>query len=245
MFAKNAACVTDDASADGARALARALHQAALPLLLLAPDGTRLWTNQAGALLTQPPGPLHLLAGRVVARVPQAARVFAHALAEAALRPVIVRLPDAAGAPRQVQLLPIAGADAGPMVLLAADPGPGWRPAPELIAQALGLTRVQGQIVSLLCAGLGTEEVCARMRLSPHTLRAHLSLLLARTGVPNRTVLVSQVMQRVMPLLLLAAGGRMMPAVVPRARPDTSEDYLPGISSEAGSKHPSENQAPL
>jgi DNA-binding CsgD family transcriptional regulator len=146
----------------------------------------------------------------------------AHALAEAARHAAILLLPGADGTARQMRLMPAGLPATAPAVLLAADPGPGWRPPAGLVAQAMGLTRVQGELLSWLCTGLGTVELCARLRVSPHTLRAHLSLLLARTGAANRAALIAQVMQRVMPLLLVGA-----PPVTTEAA-----EFLPGNQSE-------------
>lgn len=198
------------------------LRHAAVPLLLLHQDATALWANDAGLRLVQHGGPLQRIGARVLPRAAHAALPFARAMAEAAAAPVLLRLPGPDGAARQLRLMPAASLCGTPAVLVAADPGPDWRPAPDLIAQALGLTRVQGELVSLLCTGIGTEALCARLRLSPHTLRAHLSLLLARTGAANRTALVAMVMQRVLPLLLVGAH---------RSRCATKEN-IPGNHSE-------------
>lgn len=210
------------------------LRHAAVPLLLLHLDSTALWANEAGARLVEQAGPLQRLGARVLPRAPQAALPFARALADAATVPVLLRLPGPDGMPRQLRLIPASCLGGTPAVLLAADPGPDWRPAPELIAQALGLTRVQGELVSLLCTGIGTEALCARLRLSPHTLRAHLSLLLARTGAANRTALVAMVMQRVLPLLLVGAH---------RPRPAGREN-LPGNHSEETMVNASQTPSP-
>lgn len=53
---------------------------------------------------------------------------------------------------------------------------PGWR----------GLTAREAEVVSLVARGMANHEVAARLHLSEHTVKTHLSRIFKATGIANR-----------------------------------------------------------
>ena len=47
------------------------------------------------------------------------------------------------------------------------------------------------EVIGLLCRGLGTEEIAARLHLSPHTVSTHIRNLMGKIGVGSRVDAVS------------------------------------------------------
>jgi two-component system nitrate/nitrite response regulator NarL len=60
-------------------------------------------------------------------------------------------------------------------------PGPVGRPH-----GLQGLTRRQGEVLQLLCAGAATAEIADRLLLSPVTVRRHISTIVERLGASSR-----------------------------------------------------------
>jgi DNA-binding CsgD family transcriptional regulator len=54
---------------------------------------------------------------------------------------------------------------------------------------SLGLTKRETEIVSLVCAGKGSDEMCQVLYITHATLSKHLSNIYAKTKVKNRTQL--------------------------------------------------------
>ncbi|MCA9876844.1 MAG: response regulator transcription factor [Thermomicrobiales bacterium] len=64
-----------------------------------------------------------------------------------------------------------------------AVPPPSPGPAPRV---ALGLTRRERQILSLLCQRLTDPEIAEQLFISPYTASKHVSNVLGKLGVANR-----------------------------------------------------------
>jgi DNA-binding CsgD family transcriptional regulator len=58
--------------------------------------------------------------------------------------------------------------------------------------RALGLTDRQAEVLRLLAARRGTEEIAAALYISPHTVRKHVEHIYARLGVNTREAAVEQ-----------------------------------------------------
>ncbi|MGV1047888.1 MAG: helix-turn-helix transcriptional regulator [Solirubrobacterales bacterium] len=109
---------------------------------------------------------------------------------------------DWLGRPRGAAIpapLPARG-EAGALTVRAQPDGDGgWLltleeepvPTPERL-RALGLTRRQAEILSLLAAGAKTEQVAADLYLSRATVRKHLENVYARLGVHSRAEAVAR-----------------------------------------------------
>ncbi|GAA4457779.1 response regulator transcription factor [Phytohabitans houttuyneae] len=69
------------------------------------------------------------------------------------------------------------------------------RSRPEAVAalalDAYGLSARERQIAALLLAGLSTQDIAARLYLSPHTVRDHVKTVFAKTGVRSRPALTA------------------------------------------------------
>jgi len=65
-----------------------------------------------------------------------------------------------------------------------------FRPAPD--GSALEeLTGREGQVLRLVSAGLGNKEIAARLAISEHTVKFHISSILGKMNVTSRTEAVS------------------------------------------------------
>jgi DNA-binding NarL/FixJ family response regulator len=91
-------------------------------------------------------------------------------------------------------LLAVQAAEAG-LVLLHPTSVRGlfpdqFRPAPD--GSALEeLTGREGQVLRLVSAGLGNKEIAARLAISEHTVKFHISSILGKMNVTSRTEAVS------------------------------------------------------
>lgn len=63
---------------------------------------------------------------------------------------------------------------------LAAHPPPAG-----LIAEALGLTRAEGEVAALLASGLSGSDVARRRRVSEETVRSQICAIQAKSGAAN------------------------------------------------------------
>jgi DNA-binding CsgD family transcriptional regulator len=91
-------------------------------------------------------------------------------------------------------------------VIVALIGGPAHAPVPSAvtIAAALGLTRAQAEVAALLCRGLETSAISARIGISPNTLNGHLRELYDRLQASNRVQAVVRVLGAAAALTLLS-----------------------------------------
>jgi DNA-binding CsgD family transcriptional regulator len=75
------------------------------------------------------------------------------------------------------------------------EPAPASEIAPLLMA-AYGLTPRERAVTGLVCSGLSTREVAARLHLAEHTVQDHLKSVITRTGVRSRRELVATILRR-------------------------------------------------
>jgi DNA-binding CsgD family transcriptional regulator len=54
------------------------------------------------------------------------------------------------------------------------------------------LTRREGEVLDLICAGHTNAEIAARLVISVKTVDHHVSAVLAKLGVPTRTVAAAE-----------------------------------------------------
>jgi DNA-binding NarL/FixJ family response regulator len=83
----------------------------------------------------------------------------------------------------QVQAALLAAA-APPEAEAAARPGPAAGPPPD------GLTQREAEILSLIAQGLTNPEIAARLFLSSHTIKTHISRVFAKTGSRDRAAAI-------------------------------------------------------
>jgi DNA-binding NarL/FixJ family response regulator len=77
--------------------------------------------------------------------------------------------------------------------LLAAATSRSAAPAPEPASQAPlpdGLTQREAEILTLIAQGLTNPEICARLFLSNHTVKTHISRIFAKTGSRDRVAAI-------------------------------------------------------
>lgn len=75
------------------------------------------------------------------------------------------------------------------------EPAPAIEIAPLLMA-AYGLTPRERAVTGLVCSGLSTREVAARLHLAEHTVQDHLKSVFTRTGVRSRRELVATILRQ-------------------------------------------------
>lgn len=64
----------------------------------------------------------------------------------------------------------------------------------------LGLTRRQAEILALLAAGKGVQEIAAELFISPQTVRKHIEHVYGRLGVHSRAAAISVALGTAAPL---------------------------------------------
>jgi DNA-binding CsgD family transcriptional regulator/PAS domain-containing protein len=199
-----------------------------LPVMLLRPDRTVMWSNRAAERLWAESGPLRLQTRRLVARAARVEPDFTSALAEAWTRPAVCAF-GRDGTVRHLVMAPIRLASGAAALVLVGDAEDGALPSCEFLSKALGLTRVQAELAHHLCAGLSTEEIVARTRMNVHTLRAHLTTLFQLRGVSHRAELVAAILQQLTPLLALQPLSRPIPMKVTVTSLPTQPPLRPGL----------------
>jgi DNA-binding NarL/FixJ family response regulator len=60
-------------------------------------------------------------------------------------------------------------------------------PAPEIVALSEQLSEREREILALIAAGHDNRTIAATLFISPHTVKGHVSTILSRLGVANRT----------------------------------------------------------
>ena len=70
--------------------------------------------------------------------------------------------------------------------------GPSDVPVPEF-----GLTIREREVLSLVCDGLSSKSIAARLSISPWTVAQHLGSIFSKTGVSSRSELLSLLLTRV------------------------------------------------
>lgn len=154
-------------------------------------------TPHAAAILAQGDG-LALRDGRVVPDDPGLARALRARLADEDAPPLTLRVPRPSGSGELLLVIdrpPDAGpAGAGPAaVLFLTDPSHGGGISVSTVQERLGLTRSEAAVAAALAEGLASAQVAARLAISPHTVRAHLRSIFAKTGVRRQSQLVQLV----------------------------------------------------
>jgi DNA-binding CsgD family transcriptional regulator len=79
--------------------------------------------------------------------------------------------------------------------LFVAPPAQGRQSDAELLRRLFALTRVEAEVAELLCRGHTPEEIARLMRLSLHTIRAHLRAVFTKTGARRQADLVRVVLR--------------------------------------------------
>jgi DNA-binding NarL/FixJ family response regulator len=88
----------------------------------------------------------------------------------------------------QVQAALLAAATAPTSAAAAPPPGP--EPATTAAPPADGLTQREAEILGLIAAGLTNPEIAARLFLSNHTIKTHISRIFAKTGSRDRAAAI-------------------------------------------------------
>ena len=82
------------------------------------------------------------------------------------------------------------------------------------IAQALGITNRETQIIQAVFDNLTQKEIASRLSMAEHTAHTHLNRLFKKLTVTTRTELVLRVIEHLISLTLAEPG--LLPPVCPR-----------------------------
>ena len=158
-------------------------------LLVLAGDGSLLSCTDAGRRW------LYALGHPDVERhgLPVEIRALAAGLERSgvALPRLRVRTPAGRWAVLHASRLPAGGADAVAVIVAEASPAD---LAPVLML-AYGLTGREQTVTELVCRGLSTREIGARLHISEHTVQDHLKSIFDKAGVRSRRELVATILR--------------------------------------------------
>ena len=138
------------------------------------------------AILHQPGSPaiVMLIANLVRAELRHTLQAGVHAilLADSAPREILSALEAAAAGLAVIS----------PEVLDSLLPAPAEGAAPDDAPLGEPLTARESEILSLLADGAGNKEIASRLRISEHTVKFHVSSILAKLGAATRTEAVSR-----------------------------------------------------
>jgi DNA-binding CsgD family transcriptional regulator len=161
-------------------------------LVVLAPDGALVSTTAAGeqwlAELGYPDPRRH--------GVPAELQLLAALLARAdALESELPRLRMRTRADRWAVLhgSRLAGPELEGIAVVIEEPSPAEL-APVLLL-AYGLTKQEQTVTRLVCRGLSTREIAARLHITANTVQDHLTSIFDKTGVRSRRELVATILQ--------------------------------------------------
>jgi DNA-binding CsgD family transcriptional regulator len=192
--ARIAQCVFDAES----RGLVKALHRRGRPTIEF--DAWGFVRRQHGNFDGNE-GPLKVVRARAISAEPQDQVKLEKAIYTAANpphRPVSILLNDLAGKPYVFQIVPIFGrardvflATSAVGVLIGRPKRSGVIVDHSLAIDLFGLTLREADVASLVCKANSTTEIAAALGVSVNTVRFHLKSIFEKTGVRNRSELVS------------------------------------------------------
>ncbi len=166
----------------GSDAYRSSLEQAAADILIADLEGPSAAAKMI-EVLRESPGRLG-----AVALIDDPEPQWVHRALDAGVNAIISHNPDA-----DELHLAIAAADAGLILLhpssarnLAAR---NLQPSPSTSVETL--TARECQVLRLISEGLGNKEIAARLEISEHTAKFHISSILGKLGVASRTEAVS------------------------------------------------------
>ncbi len=121
----------------------------------------------------------------------------------------------------------LAGSEGG-QVAVVIEPARPRDTAPLLLA-AYRLTAREREVTAQCLAGASTNQIAARLYITPHTVQDHLKAVFEKVGVRSRRELVSRIFDdRVMPHLGTRSRRPLVGSPVPTRCPSTRPDPAPG-----------------
>ena len=157
-----------------------------VPAMLRGPRQNRNWLAGAEPVLHQPGAPATVLLIANPARL-EVRRAF-----QAGVRAILLR----DSTPREI-LGALESAAAGlavvsPEVLDLLLPAASELAAEDDLRRGEALTARETEVLALLAGGAGNKEIAARLSISEHTVKFHVSSVLAKLGASTRTQAVSR-----------------------------------------------------
>lgn len=173
----------------------KALDLLALGVVLVDEGLGCVFANRAARMILRH-GPV-VIAGSKLVCVPRQLCLTLHRAVRRLLTPVgapcvkaEVVLAPAEPEPLRLILTALHAPEPTMVALFTAPPARRRQFDAELLHQLFGLTRMETEISELLCRGLTPREIARELRFSPHTARAHLRAVFAKTGARRQSDLV-------------------------------------------------------
>jgi DNA-binding CsgD family transcriptional regulator len=161
-------------------------------LVVLASDGSILSATEAGELWLEELGQPDPALSRVPTEVQAlAARVRRPNASPAGLPRLRVRTRTGRWAVLHAARMATPATDA--IAVIMEEPSPAEL-APVLM-MAYGLTKQEQSLTALVCRGLPTKEIAAKLHITPNTVQDHLKSIFDKTGVSSRRELVATILQ--------------------------------------------------
>ena len=168
-------------------------HVADAPgLVVVAPDGSLMSTTEAGELWLEElthPDPSR-------AEVPMEVQSLAARVRRQERTPdelPRLRVRTRAGRWAVLHASRMATPETDAIAVIIEEPSPAEL-APVLM-MAYGLTKQEQSLTALVCRGLSTKEIGARLHITPNTVQDHLKSIFDKTGVSSRRELVATILQ--------------------------------------------------
>jgi DNA-binding CsgD family transcriptional regulator len=194
-------------SAIRSNAAEESLHKLRAGLLLVSPESKVLFSNRAAdGMLGQGDGLSLTQNGQLVCASSRIGAQLRLAIRSAAMPPALEDRPPAgtiivdrpSGRPAFALLVtPVRRAISG---ISAEQPAAAifisnrdHGATPQLLSEALGITRAEGRVLSELLTGCTLPDCGARMDISPHTARTHLRHIFEKLGVSSKGQLMKHV----------------------------------------------------
>jgi DNA-binding CsgD family transcriptional regulator len=160
-------------------------------LVIVAPDGSFVSTTQAGERWLEELGHPDPERRSLPVEVHAVAARLGNADA-AELPRLRVRTRSGRWAVLHASRLPGAGS-AEAIAVIIEEPSPAEL-AP-VVMMAYGLTKQEQKVTGLVCRGMSTREIAARLYITPNTVQDHLKSIFDKTGVRSRRELVTAILQ--------------------------------------------------
>ncbi len=198
---------TLEMSAIRAAAAEESLHKLRAGVLLVSRDGRVLFSNRAAdAILRQGDGLALSRSGEVMVASSESSARLRLAIRGAAIPATLESRPPSGSitierpsgrAPYALLVTSVRSMFSGltgeaPAVAIFISQRD-FAASPELLSEALGITRAEGRVLSELLNGCTIPDCGARMAISPHTARTHLRHIFEKLGVSSQGQLMQHV----------------------------------------------------
>jgi DNA-binding CsgD family transcriptional regulator len=177
------------------------LNELRVGVVLAGADGHIAATNRRAMVLLKSHESLSLANGRIGLRRPAENAQFQRSLREIAGdalsggRSMLVEQENDRGSllirfVRLADSIRLCGVRNPSIAIFISDTSMTDRPDPVPLQQLFGLSRIEADVVGLICAGLCPKEAAARLGITPNTVRSYLKSIFRKMGVHRQADLI-------------------------------------------------------